>query len=133
MFIPKPGRPRNKIESDCPISVLKVYYKAIAKLFANLADVCMSISRIHSLDSSQLALLLKPQHTCKQYSTGPEEQENLYKQFFLEARVAFDLKRTEATTAMMKHLGTPATEEAQRTYYQGSLLRRDGWLLLNRN
>ena len=26
---------------------------------------------------------------------------------FLEARVAFDLKRTEATTAMMKHLGTP--------------------------
>jgi len=26
---------------------------------------------------------------------------------FLDARVAFDLTTTEATTAMMKHLGTP--------------------------
>ena len=39
--MPKPGRPRNKIESDCPISVLKVYYKAIAKLLANKLGRCV--------------------------------------------------------------------------------------------
>ena len=39
--MPKPGRPRNKIESDCPFSVLKVYYKAIAKLLSNKLGRCV--------------------------------------------------------------------------------------------
>ena len=34
VFIPKPGRPRNKIESYRPVSLLEVYYKVIAKLLA---------------------------------------------------------------------------------------------------
>ena len=132
--MPKPGRPRNKIESDCPISVLKVYYKAIAKLLANKLGRCVH----ENIWKIQFGFI--PTCTVAEASTNLQTIVNRARRtgepiqtVFLEARVAFDLKRTEATTAMMKHLGTPATEEAQRTYYQGSLLRRDGWLLLNRN
>ncbi len=84
-FIPWPGRPKNKIESYRTISLLKVYNKILPKL------LCLQTTRIcpHTVINSAKRTG-KPIHIV-----------------FLDARVAFDLTTTEATTAMMKHLGTP--------------------------
>ena len=42
VFISKPVRPRNKIESYPPISLFEVYYKIIAKLLANKLGKCVN-------------------------------------------------------------------------------------------
>ena len=108
VFIPKPGRPRNKIESYRPISLLEVYYKVIAKLLANKLGKCVH----KNISKSQFGFI--PTRTVSEASTYLQTVINRARRtgeaiqiVFLDARAAFDLTRTEATTAMMRHLGAP--------------------------
>ena len=108
IFIPKPGRPRNKIESYRPISLLEVYYKIIAKLLANKLGKCVN----KNISKSQFGFIPTP--TVSEASTCLQTVINRAKRtgeaiqiVFLDARAALDLTRTEATTAMMRHLGAP--------------------------
>ena len=108
VFIPKPGRTRNKLENYRPISLLEVYYKVIAKLLANKLGKCVH----KNISKSQFGFI--PTRTVSEASTYLQTIINRAKRtgeaiqiVFLDAKAAFDLTRTEATTAMMKHLGAP--------------------------
>ena len=108
VFIPKPGRPRNKIESYRPISLLEVYYKIIAKLLVNKLGKCVH----KNISKSQFGFI--PTRTVSEASTYLQTVINRARRtgeaiqiVFLDARAAFDLTRIEATSEMMKHLGAP--------------------------
>ena len=132
VFIPWPGRTRNKIESYRTLSLLKVYCKVLAKLLVYKLGECVH----KNISKSQFGSI--PTGTVSEASSYLQTVINSAKRtgepiqiVFLDGRVVFDLTRT----AMMVHLGTPdePMKKLSTLTIKVFFCVRKVWILLNGN
>ena len=110
VFIPKKGKPKERVESYRPISLLEVFYKIGAKILikriGNIVNDRISKTQFGFIPTRTAAEASTYLQTLIRRAHRTREPMQIV---FLDAKSAFDLTNNQTTTEMMKHLGVPET------------------------